>query len=90
MKKMCSVYRSPLKEGLYLYVDKKEELRRVPEVLLKQFGKPELAMQLLLDHDKPLARTTATKVLDAIASEGFYLQLPPQDEDDLPELKGRA
>jgi uncharacterized protein len=75
--RLTSIYRSPKEEGLYLYVDKTEGFARVPEELLKQFGKPELAMTLLLESGRKLARADSGKVLLAIAAQGFYLQLPP-------------
>ena len=77
MKNLCSIYRSPRQEGMYLYVDKDEDLSRVPESLLGRFGVPELAMTLLLTPERKLARTSAEQVLAAIAQQGFYLQLPP-------------
>ncbi|MBD2858511.1 YcgL domain-containing protein [Spongiibacter sp. KMU-158] len=90
MKRICSVFRSASHEGMYLYVDKAEALTRVPEPLLKRFGRAEHAMVLLLDAEKKLARADAAKVLEAIAEQGFYLQLPPQAEvlnprEDRPE-----
>ncbi len=81
MKLISSVYRSPRKEGMYLYVDKKENLERVPETLLKQFGQPEFSMTLLLTPERKLARAKAGEVIDAIKAEGFYLQMPPSDFD---------
>lgn len=78
MKKICTVYRSPKLEGMYLYVDKAEDLKRVPEALLKRFGKPERAMTLLLTKERKLARVDIDVVLAGLESEGFFLQLPPQ------------
>ena len=80
MKKLCSVYRSSRVEGMYLYVDKKDQLARVPEDLLATFGKPELAMTLELYPERRLARADVNKVLEAIAEHGFYLQMPPKPE----------
>jgi uncharacterized protein len=77
MKVIVSIYRSPKKEGMYLYVDKREGLERVPEPLLKQFGEAELAMTLLLTPERKLARVEAPKVLEAIGEQGFFLQMPP-------------
>lgn len=80
MKIICSVYRSSRVEGMYLYVDKKDELARVPEDLLKSVGKPELAMTLALYPERKLARADVNNVLQAIAENGFYLQMPPKSE----------
>lgn len=81
MKIICDIYRSPKKEGMYLYVTKQEGLERVPEALLERFGKPDHAMTLLLTPEKTLSRTTPEKVAEALDNQGFYLQLPPQGED---------
>lgn len=80
-KVLCSVYRSSWVEGMYLYVDKKEDLARVPDDLLKTFGKPELAMTLALHPERRLARADVNKVLESIAQNGFYLQMPPKPEE---------
>lgn len=85
-KLICSVYRSPKKEGMYLYVAKQQALSRVPEALLKMFGAPELAMTLVLTADKKLARITAEKVMEQIDSQGFYLQMADVKEDYMQEI----
>ncbi|MGK0442254.1 MAG: hypothetical protein ACJA0N_002062 [Pseudohongiellaceae bacterium] len=82
MKKICTVYRSPKKEGLYLYVIKSENLTRVPETLLKQFGKPEHAMVLVLHSERELARVDVSLVLSDLDEKGYFLQMPPQLGDE--------
>jgi len=89
MKKICSVYRSPREEGMYLYVDKKNDLEPVPEALLKRFGKPELAMTLVLTPDKKLARADAGRVLEMIKEQGFYLQIPPRPDELMQDLRNK-
>ena len=71
---------------MYLYVDKQEDLSRVPPALLKQFGKPELAMTLLLQPERSLARVDVVKVLVELDELGFYLQMPPQPDRDMQKL----
>ncbi len=80
MKRLCSIYRSSRVEGMYLYVDKKEDLARVPEDLMKTFGRPELAMTLALYPERKLARAEAGRVLESIEHNGFYLQMPPKPD----------
>ena len=80
MKIICSVYRSSRVDEMYLYVDKKDALNRVPETLLTSFGKPVLAMTLALYPERKLARADVNAVLEAIAQKGFYLQMPPSPE----------
>jgi uncharacterized protein len=89
VQKICSIYRSPKEEGMYLYVDKKDELKSVPEELLKRFGKPELAMTLLVTPDKKLARVDARRVLEMIEENGFYLQMPPTTVYDMQWLRDK-
>lgn len=86
MKRICTIYRSPKKEEMYLYVDRQEDLKRVPEALLEMFGTPRLVMAMLLTEEKELSRVEAKKVLDEIRSKGFYLQLPPPREDYMLDL----
>jgi len=80
---ICTIYRSSKVDEMYLYVDKKEDLARVPEALLQRFGKPEPAMTLLLNGERKLARAEVGKVMASIRNQGFYLQMPP-DERDFP------
>lgn len=82
MKVICQIFRSPREEGMYLYVQKDEGLSRVPEDLLKLFGKPQPAMVLLLTPEKKLARVSVEKVVESLTTQGFYLQLPPRTEKD--------
>lgn len=89
MKKLCSIYRSPKEEGMYLYVDKDNDLASVPEALLKRFGQPELAMTLLLTPDKKLARADVAKVLETIEEQGFYLQMPPRPDEIMQDLRNK-
>lgn len=76
-RRLITVYRSPREAGLYLYVAREEALQRVPEELLRHFGKAEEAMSLDLDPQRKLARAKAGDVLRAIDEKGYYLQLPP-------------
>lgn len=73
----CQIYRSSRKPETYLYVEKSRGLEDVPEALMRQFGEPEEVMSLLLDTERRLARADAAEVLQLIAQQGFYLQMPP-------------
>lgn len=86
MKRICSIYHSSRIDEMYLYVDTRDDLSRVPEALMTQFGKPRLVTKLALDEQRPLARADVAKVLRSIAEQGFYLQMPPPKEDYLLDL----
>lgn len=72
-----------------MYVDKKKGLEPVPSELLRRFGKPVLAMTLLLTPEKKLARVETKRVLEMIEEQGFYLQMPPRPELDMQELRNK-
>ncbi|MGB3622790.1 YcgL domain-containing protein [Ketobacter sp. MCCC 1A13808] len=74
----CSVYRSPKKDGMYIYVLKIEQpFEELPEDLMKQFGEPGHVMDLVLDKDRKLARVNVLDVINGLKEKGYYLQMPP-------------
>ena len=83
---LCEIFKSSLKDEMYLYVDKRRGFEDVPEALLERFGKPVSVMTLFLTEDKALARADVTKVMAAIDDKGFYLQMPPAREEYLLDL----
>lgn len=85
-KLICEVFKSPRKDEMYLYVDKRQGLKDVPDVLLERFGEPRSVMTMLLTPDKPLARVRAEDVIAAIEEQGFYLQMPPAKDESLLDL----
>tara|TARA_R110002110_G_scaffold66978_1_gene183104 strand:+ start:206068 stop:206355 length:288 start_codon:yes stop_codon:yes gene_type:complete len=74
---LCQVYCSSRRAEMYLYVDKTVGLAEVPQTLLAQFGEPREVMTLLLEPSRKMARANAVDILDGIATQGFYLQMPP-------------
>ena len=63
---------------MYLYVVRDRGLSEVPEALLQQFGKAELALTLELTPEKKLARANTEQVLTCLDKSGYYLQMPPR------------
>ena len=84
--RICSIYKSPRKDEMYLYVDKRDALEQVPEPLLEMFGAPVHVMDMPLKADRKLARVESAKVLEEIESKGYFLQMPPPKEDYLLDL----
>jgi uncharacterized protein YcgL (UPF0745 family) len=78
---LCAIYKTRKKQGMYLYVPKKDHFDDVPDVLKEMFGKPELVTILALDKHKALANVDKQKLIDALTNEGFYLQMPPKEDD---------
>ncbi|AMX03222.1 YcgL domain-containing protein [Microbulbifer thermotolerans] len=89
MKSLCDIYRSPRKDEMYLYVDKREGTAKVPEKLLQLFGKPQHVTTLLLTPDKRLARADANKVLNEIREHGYYLQMPPAVDSEMSAIAAK-
>lgn len=82
-KRFCSIYKSSLRDGMYLYVDRARGLADVPETLLTRFGTPRHVADMILDPDRKLARADTQRVLEHIREQGFYLQMPPPPDADL-------
>ena len=77
--RLIKIYKSRRKLDMYLYVDFRDDLSRVPDTLLQQFGTPEFAFSISLTAERKLARANPAEVLAQIESSGFYLQMPPTD-----------
>ncbi|MBY4677601.1 YcgL domain-containing protein [Marinobacterium arenosum] len=84
--KIVSIYKSPRKDEMYLYVDKRDQLGKVPEPLLQMFGEPVHVMDMPLKADKKLARVETDKLLSELDDKGFYLQMPPPKDDYMLDL----
>ena len=78
---LCAIYKSSKKQETYLYVPGRDDFSKVPEVLLKTFGKPVFMMIMPLKKDRALARVDINKLRTELKTKGFYLQLPPPTEN---------
>jgi len=84
---LCTIYRSLKKADTYLYVEKKDDFSKVPEELMKLVGTPMLVMTMDLDGRDKLAQADLDKVKQELQDKGFYLQLPPPQENLLDEFR---
>ena len=84
---LCAIYKSPKKAQTYLFVNKRDDFSSVPEVLMKTFGTPNLVTLINLATKEKLAMADLEKVKKNLEQQGFYLQLPPPQEDLLKEHK---
>lgn len=83
---LIAVYKSPKRDGMFLYVPKATGLDKLPAELLQVFGTPAHVMDIPLKPGRDLARVGGDKLREEIASNGFYLQMPPPREDYLLDL----
>jgi uncharacterized protein YcgL (UPF0745 family) len=81
MKFIISVYRSPKKAEMYLYMNKPASFDELPDDLKTLFGPPEKVMDMILTEQKKLARVDMKKLRNELAEKGYYLQLPPASEN---------
>ena len=66
---------------MYLYVPKKDNFEDVPEPLMQMFGRPVLVTILALDKHERLGMVDKQKLIDELSEKGFYLQVPPKEEN---------
>lgn len=78
--RLCRIYKGSRRRECYLYVDHEDDLMHVPEALVESLGSLSLVMELQLNNGRRLARVEAVRVLEQIRSQGYFLQLPPGEE----------
>ncbi len=79
----CVIYKGNKKADTFLYICEEGDFSAVPEQLLALLGELELVMHLELVPQRRLARADAAQVREALATHGFYVQMPPQDQATL-------
>jgi uncharacterized protein len=84
---LCAIYKSSKKDQTYLFIAKRDDFSSVPEPLMTSFGKPELSMMIQLKADTRLAVSDPQKIMAALQNQGYYLQLPPPQENLLAQFK---
>jgi uncharacterized protein len=71
----CRIYRCSRQPELYLYLPEDADPDTLPEALRQRVGRLTEVMRLRLD--RPLARVDVAQVRQALATQGYFLQLPP-------------
>lgn len=83
MSVKCVIYRCAKKQEMYLYIpfedDEQEMLARLPAGLVNLTGKLDKVMELELTPERKLARALAQDVIAALQTQGYYLQMPPNE-----------
>ncbi|MCQ8878341.1 YcgL domain-containing protein [Pseudoalteromonas shioyasakiensis] len=84
---LTAVYKSKKKADTFLFVEKRDDFSKVPEPLLAMFGQPHYVMIINLAKREHLGGADLNTVKQALTDDGFYLQLPPPEENLLAEFK---
>jgi len=72
------IYKSSKKDGLYLYIIRKDDFSDVPQALYDSMGKePVFVMEVTLSPERKLARENVETVISSLESNGFHVQIPP-------------
>lgn len=82
----CYIYRSSIKDGLYVYLAEENGLEKLPAPVMKQLGSPEFAMSLELSANKKLGQENAITVMENLARQGFHVQMPRELEQQLESI----
>ena len=85
----CDIYKFSKKDDLYVYIARPDypndtdEIRDWLSVLPKDFrqviGRETFVMHLDLENTPKLARVDREEVLAKLQSQGYFVQMPPQD-----------
>lgn len=82
----CHVYRSSVKDGLYVYVPANTLVEDLPEPVQKQLGSPELALSFELTADRSLGQEDPAEVLRNLDTQGFHIQMPRDLETSIEQM----
>lgn len=77
---LVRVLRSPKKAETYLYLPLTAALSELPESLQRLFTPEQEVTKLNITAERNLARISGVKLLEHLATEGYYLQVPPPVE----------
>lgn len=85
----CDIYKFSKHDGMYVYIarpdypDDTDEIKDWLSVLPKDFraslGVSKFVMHLDLATTNKLARVDKAEVLDKLNTQGYFVQMPPQD-----------
>lgn len=78
---ITAVYKSYKKKNCYLFVAQRDDFESVPEPLMEMFGTPELVTLINLANREKLALSDINKVKQGLIDQGYFLQVPPPEED---------
>jgi uncharacterized protein YcgL (UPF0745 family) len=84
---LCTIYKSAKKAETYLFVKQRDDFSAVPAPLMSMFGTPTLVTVMNLANKEKLALADIDKVKENLNGQGYYLQLPPPQENLLDQHK---
>lgn len=79
----CTVYKSLEQQDYYLYVEAGDDFSCLPDGLVRMLGRLEKVVELDLHENRQLARVDARQVMQQLADQGYYLQMPSTEPHPL-------
>ena len=75
----CFVYASTRKSNSYLWLAQRDDFQRLPEAMVSMLGALHFVLEVQLDEQRKLPVEDAEQVLEHLRTQGWHLQLPPQE-----------
>ena len=75
------VYKGARKPDTYLYIAEEDNFEAVPDTLVQLLGELSLVLEVDLSARDRLARADIDQVRDCLAGQGYFLQLPPGEDE---------
>ena len=81
------IFKTARRPNTFLFLPEGLPVNEWPDGLEKVFMPAEKVLSLTLTAEQPLAAQSASRVMQEIATKGYFLQLPPQpsSHSDTPE-----
>ena len=79
----CWIYRSNVRDGLYVWLREEDALDTLPDPVRRQLGSAELAMSIDLKPTTRLGQEDPAHVLANLEAQGFHVQMPRDIEPDV-------
>jgi hypothetical protein len=76
---LCFVYASLRKPDSYLWLPQRDDFSALPESLLLLLGELRFVLEVRLDEQRRLPNEDAEVVREHLRTQGWHLQLPPQE-----------
>ncbi|TMP71192.1 hypothetical protein CWB76_07285 [Pseudoalteromonas sp. S1609] len=84
---LTAVYKSKKKADTFLFIEKRDDFSKVPEPLMTMFGQPQYVMIINLAKRTQLGVADLDTLKQSLSDQGYYLQIPPPEENLLSELR---
>lgn len=80
----CFVYASQRKADTYLWLDRRDNFEALPASLTLLLGDLRFVLEVELHPDRRLPHEDVDVVMQHLRTQGWHLQLPPQDTLSVP------